>query len=91
MNKIYADANEKLVNTIVVYADADDGHLFVDEAKKTKLTKDAMKNLFLKGILTIVLNDSYLKPTVYKVSGKGATVSVYNTDKVSTFKSAEVE
>ena len=94
MNKIYSDSEEKLVKTVLVYADADEGHLFFDKEKKQKITKDELFNLFLKGV-TVFMSDEYFNPTTYKenagagmltvVKDSGDSATLYN------FYSAEHE
>lgn len=65
MNRIYDDAKDKNVAVTMAYADADDGNLFADSGKKTKLTKDEVFDLFLKGMI-IFLGDEYFKPVTCK-------------------------
>lgn len=92
MNKIFADAEEKYVKTVVVYADADDGHLFYDSSKSQKIPKDELLNLFLKGMV-IFLTDEYLIPVAYKESGGAAVVTaIHESAETATalnFNSAE--
>lgn len=74
MNRIYPDADEKLVATTIVYADADDGNLFEDEKKTVKLTKEQVFNLFIKGMI-VFLTDEYFKPVTYKEESGAAKVT----------------
>ena len=93
-NNIFADAEEKYVKNVLVYADADDGHLFYDAGKTQKINKDDLLNLFLKG-LVIFLTDEYLIPVAYKESaGAGVVTAVHESvDSAATlnFYSAEHE
>ena len=73
--KVYPDADEKLVRTFIAYADADEGSLFSDEGKTTKLTKDEALNWFLKG-MTIAMGTEYFKPIAYTEDSGAAKVTV---------------
>lgn len=92
MNKIYSDSEEKLVKTTIVYGDADEGHLFFEKEHTTKIPKDVLFNLYLKG-LTVVYNDEFFKPVSYKESAGAGVVSVIGesleTATVYKFHSAE--
>ncbi len=74
MSKIYIKANDKFVATNILYVDDSTKHLFTDEAKKEKVTKDELLELFYKGV-TVKYEDIYYKPLLFKVdSGAGALV-----------------
>lgn len=75
MTNIYAKSEEKFVKTTIVYADADDGHLFWDEAKSVKMTKDEVLDLFLKG-MTIKHETTHYRPTSYSETGGYSVVTV---------------
>lgn len=78
MNKIYPDADERLVNTVILHASADKAALTYDEAGKEKIITEDLKNLFLKGLAMIQLKGStltYLKPVAYVENTGVATVS----------------
>lgn len=90
-NEIYSDANEKYVKTTLAYADADDGELYFDEKKTTKIPKEDLRNLFLKG-MTVVYSGEYLKPVSYKDAGTYGTVTAVHEDSAVaalSFHSAE--
>lgn len=87
-NNIFADSEDKFVKNVLVYADADDGHLFYDSAKSIKIPKDELKDLFMKGMI-IFLTDAYYIPVGYKESGSEASVNAYNDTASLTFYSAE--
>lgn len=63
MNNIFADAEEKFVKTVVLYGHTDN-YIYIDEAHTTKVGKDTLLNLCLKGI-TIKYNDVYYKPVYF--------------------------
>ena len=56
----YKDAEEKLVNTTILFADG--SSLYYDEAKTSMVAAEAYLDLFLAGI-TIVADDKYVRPT----------------------------
>lgn len=70
---IYADLDEKFVKTVMIYGDADDGHAFYDAAKKTKIPKEDLFELFLKGA-TVLVADQYYKAVSFKDNGADANI-----------------
>lgn len=76
MKNYFADAEEKLLKSTLLYADADDGNLFYDAAKSDGVDKDTVKNLFVKGLLTIDLGGELFKPTTLKDNSTHVTVTV---------------
>lgn len=75
-NNVFADAEEKLLKSTVLYADADDGNLFYDSEKTNGVDKDTVKNLFVKGLMTIDLSGELFKPTTLKDNTTYVTVTV---------------
>lgn len=72
-HNIYADLDEKFVKTVMIYGDADDGHAFYDATKKTKIPKDELFELFLKGA-TVLVDDQYYKAVSFKDNGADANI-----------------
>lgn len=87
--KHYANSEEKYLKSVVIYADADDGHLFSDSAKSVKLTKDEVMNLFMKGMMVIAYSDEYYHPAHLKLDSGAALVTVMNDTGNLSFYSAE--
>lgn len=85
---VLARYNEKFVKTYVIYADNDDGHVYYDSAKKNKIAKDDLKDLFMKGV-KVFHTDTFYAPTAFKDSGSEAYVVVHNDTGNLTFYSAE--
>lgn len=93
MNKVYQDAKDKNVAAIMVYADADDGHLFYDSEKSEKIALADLKDMFLKGMVVSLETDLFIpttfaeesgagKVTVFKDSGTAATIyNFYSAEK----------
>lgn len=88
---VYGTANEKYVRAVVLYADADDGHLFYDKEHSTnKVPYSEAKNLFIKGMMVVVLEGKFYKPVsmtdntttvaINLTSGESAEVYTVNSD-----------
>ena len=60
MEKIWNDADDKNVATVILYADKDDGNEFFDAAKKNGVRKDELANLFKKGVLVSLSGTLYM-------------------------------
>lgn len=73
--RIYHDSDEKNTSGTIVYADADDGHVFWDSTKKQKIDKADLLNLFMKGMI-VFLTDEYFKPVSYKEEGGAGKITV---------------
>lgn len=74
-HNIFADSEEKLLKATVLYADADDGNLYYDSDKSDGVDKDTVKNLFIKGLMTIDLSGELFKPTTLKDNTTYVTVT----------------
>ena len=86
--RYYKHANYKNVATYLVYADADEGHVFYESAKQNKVPAAVLKDMFIKG-MTVVFSDSYYKPIEYsELSGVG-TIVVHDGTSKKSFNSAE--
>ena len=86
--RYYKHANDKNVATYLVYADADEGHVFYESAKQNKVPAAVLKDMFIKG-MTVVFSDSYYKPIEYsELSGVG-TIVVHDGTSKKSFSSAE--
>lgn len=88
MNKVYMNAEEKNVKTVVLYADADDGHLFFDEAKTEKVDKDTLFELYQLGFV-VFFNNEYFRPVSYKPDSDAAIVTVVSDTGNYSFYSKE--
>lgn len=75
MHNNYANAEEKYLKSTVLYADKDDGNLFFDSTKKEGVSKDVVRNLFMKGLLIVDLNGELFHPTTLKDTGAYTTVT----------------
>lgn len=88
MERVYADSEEKYVKTVMLYADSDDGHVYYDSTKKTKIPKDELLEIYTKGC-TIFFQDEYFKPVSYKDNGSDAVVTVVSDSGNYSFYSEE--
>lgn len=75
MNKIYPDADEKLVSAVVLYADADDGNVFFDEEQTQGVSKDELFNLYVKNLAVVLLDNEYFKPVTYAVESTAGKIT----------------
>lgn len=85
---VYAKSEEKFVKAVVIYADSDDGHVFYDSAKSVKITKDELKDLFMKRCV-VHFNDAYHTPAQFKDNGADASIVVVDDTSNYTFYSEE--
>lgn len=67
-NTVNANYEEKYVKTVILYADSSDKLFYDKTAKVDKVTKEDLKELFMKGV-TIIKNDVYYKPICLKTEG----------------------
>lgn len=85
MNNIYADAEEKYVKNVVLYANA--SKLYTDEGHAEQVAFDDALNLCLKGNLLIFDTDTYYPVAAFK-DDEGSLTVTYGTG--STPKTATV-
>ena len=89
LNKVYSGYEDKNVKTIVLHATADSGHLLIDDKGKTKLNKDELLSLLMKGFVVVELNDAYYVPTKFSVTSSYVTVVCAGDGTPKTFYSSE--
>lgn len=89
LNKVYSGYEDKNVKTIVLYATSDSGHLSIDDKGKTKLNKDELLSLLMKGFVVVELDDAYYVPTKFSVTGTYVTVVCAGDGTPKTFYSSE--
>lgn len=78
MKMIYPDADERLVNGVILHASADKAALTYDEEGKEKVLTADLVDMFVKGLAVIKLkgaDPTYLKPTACVEKTGVATVS----------------
>lgn len=93
IEKIYADSEEKFVKANVLYAQADDGKLFLDSTYTVEVTKEQLYRAFLTGMI-VVYNEATYKPVAYKeAADAGSVLVIDDTSAVAsyTFYSTEHE
>lgn len=88
MNKIYNDAKDKNVSTVIVYGDSDNGYVYTDAKKQNKIAKDVLLDLYFKG-MTVSYEGAYLTPVSYKDNTTDACIKVVGDSGNVTFYSAE--
>lgn len=94
-NKIFGNAEEKYLNSVVLFGNGDDSVLTYDSAHKNQVPATEVKNLFMKGLLLIVDGTKTYKPvtfedktTHYEVIVVGENLS---SAEFKNFKSANVQ
>lgn len=89
IERLFATSEEQFEKAVVLYADSDDGHLFLESTHKTKVSKDFVMNAFKKGALLIFHTDTFYKPVCCKESSGAALVTVVNDTGNLSFYSEE--
>lgn len=67
-DNVYAKSDEKFVKTVVLYADGSKKLFYDKEAKKDKVMKADLKDLFLKGIV-VFQTDKHYAPICLATTG----------------------
>lgn len=77
MNKIFADAEEKFVKTVVLYGKSADNYLYTDEdcTEANRVDKDTLMNMCLKGS-TICYDETYYTPVSFKEDSGHVAVTI---------------
>lgn len=67
MTVVYADAEEKYVENVILYGKSSDNYLYTDSkcSEANKVDKDTLLNLCKKGVI-ISYNSTYYKPLFFK-------------------------
>lgn len=75
MEKIFSTSEEKYLRTTIFYADSN-SKLFKDKAWSIGATKEEVENAFMKGLLVVIFDDDFYRPTVMYNDGDYATVQL---------------
>lgn len=89
IEKDYVKADEKFVGYVMLYADSDAGHLFLESAHTNKISKDFAMNLFKKGLMIVTLESKIYRPIMCEESSGAALVTM--SDGTGTAKTAYSE
>lgn len=94
MNKIFQDADEKYLSSVVLYAKTSgDTYLYEESTNKTTVNRATLLNLCMKGLVLISLDGTFYPVVSFKDSGSVVTVTVATTSSsafaVKTFTSKE--
>ena len=79
MDKIYNDFDDTNVAVRKVYVKTD-GFAYVDSACKTKITADALYNIFIKGMIIVDASGVEYVPISCKVASGVTTITYVTTD-----------
>lgn len=66
MTEVFSDANEKYVKTTVLHGKTSDNYVYIDAAYTTKIDKDALLDLCLKGVTILYDGTTYYTPVSFK-------------------------
>lgn len=88
-HNIYADLDEKFVKTVMIYGNkATGGYAFYDAAMTTKIPKDELFELFLKGA-TVLVSGQYYKAVSFKDNTIDAEIILVGESTFIVLNSAE--
>ena len=79
MDKIYNDFDDTNVAVRKVYVKTD-GFAYIDSACKTKITADALYNIFIKGMIIVDASGVEYVPISCKVASGVTTITYVTTD-----------
>lgn len=77
MKKIFSDAEEKFVKTVVLYGKNSDKYLYTDKdcTEDNRVDKDTLMNACLKG-LTVSYDGTYYNPVSFKEDSGHVAVTI---------------
>lgn len=79
MNKIFIDANEKYVSTVVMFGQASDTKLYVDEACAEQATNSVVLNAAKKGLLLVNYDGAFYNPVKFAEASGVTTVTLWGS------------
>ena len=75
MNNVFANSEEKYLKKVILYGHSDK-YLYQEEAHTTKIDKDALMGLCMKGLLLVKYNDAYYTPVFFKEESGYLSVTI---------------
>lgn len=92
MKKIFADAEEKYLIKVVLYAkDTSDGYLYTDEKQTQNINRADLLNLCTKGLVLVSYKGAYYNPVYFKDNTTDVTVTIATTVNASTSASLDLK
>lgn len=80
LNVNYANADEKFVKTVTVYAKKSDNFIYADSACTAKIDKDTMTELCVKGLAVVSYEKAFYPVAAFKenTTKKCLDVTIYD-------------
>lgn len=93
MDKIFADSEEKVLKTVILYGKKSDSYLYIDKAFGTTVDKNNLLNLCKKNMLLVSYDTAIYLPVCFKENTTDVAVTLYDalatTPAAVTLKSKE--
>ena len=86
---IFRRVEDEHLRNLVLYATADASHLALDKEGNKKIDKENLMELLMRGYVIISLNNEYLIPTKFSITGSYVTVICAGDGTAKTFYSKE--
>lgn len=86
---IFRRVEDEHLRNLVLYATADASHLTLDKEGDKKIDKENLMELLMRGYVIISLNNEYLIPTKFSITGSYITVKCAGDGTAKTFYSKE--
>ena len=86
---IFRRVEDEHLRNLVLYATADGTHLTLDKKGTKKINKENLMELLMRGYVIISLNNEYLIPTKFSITGSYVTVICAGDGTAKTFYSKE--
>lgn len=86
---IFRRVEDEHLRNLVLYATADGSHLTLDKKGTKKINKENLMELLMRGYVIISLNNEYLIPTKFSITGSYVTVICAGDGTAKTFYSKE--
>ena len=86
---IFRRVEDEHLRNLVLYATADASHLTLDKEGNKKIDKENLMELLMRGYVIISLNNEYLIPTKFSITGSYVTVICAGDGTAKTFYSKE--
>ena len=86
---IFRRVEDEHLRNLVLYAKDSDPHLTLDKEGNKKIDKENLMELLMRGYVIISLNNEYLIPTKFSITGSHVTVICAGDGTAKTFYSKE--
>lgn len=86
---IFRRVEDEHLRNLVLYAKDSDPHLTLDKEGNKKIDKENLMELLMRGYVIISLNNEYLIPTKFSITGSYVTVICAGDGTAKTFYSKE--